>query len=444
MALNNKKNIILFVGFSIPRSQLDSLRKSPEGKKYRYALMHNISNPTKVQKETIDSFDFELAVNFESPRSIMDSLRPYESEIKAVTCRGEFNIAYFQRVIPYVPYLRTPTVESLQWATDKIQMRRRFMSYDRSITPKFKVVKDATKKTVKEIEDRLSFPVVVKPSGLAASLLVTIAYHPEELQAALRKVFSKIKRLNKENRKEKSEPQVLVEQFMEGTMYSVDAFVSSRGKVHFCPMVYVKTGKDVGFDDFFTYLTMTPTVLSKKSIEDAQIAATKAIHALGLRSTSAHIELFKTEQGWKIIELGPRLGGFRNTMYDLSFGIDIALNDILIRVPKRPVLRKKIKGYTAVLKSFAKKEGVITKIKGIKKVKELKTFYSLKQRHKVGDRVYYAKHGGRAVLEVTLFDKERKNILADIRRLEKLVLVETVLTAKKAQAKREERNGKKK
>lgn len=435
------KNIILFVGYSVVRQQLELLRKTQEGKKYRYVVMHDLASPTKIQKETLDSFDIQMYVRFDKPRSIMDALRPYEDELRAVTCRGEFNISLFQKVIPHVAYLRTPTTDSLSWATDKIQMRRRFMAYDKSITPKFKVVTDATQKTIKEIETQLSFPVVVKPASLAASLLVTLAHHPEELQASLQKVFRKISRLNKENRKEKTESKVLVEQFMEGTMYSVDAFVSSRGRVYFCPMVYVKTGRDIGFDDFFAYITRTPTSLTKKSIEDAQYTATQAIYALGLRSTSAHVELLKTEHGWKVIEVGPRIGGFRNTMYDLSYGIDLTLNDFLIRIPKKPIIPKRIKGHTTVMKIFARKEGIITKLSGIKKVKELKTFHSMKVRNKVGDRVYYAKHGGRSVLEVTLFSTDRTKVLADARRIETMVQIETEATIRKAEAKKVHRKG---
>ena len=303
------KDIVLYVG--LPLLHPNDLRKTPEGKAYRYAIMHNIKNPTPAQQEKIDEYDIELKVRFDKPRKIMDALLPYEDTLLAVTCRSEFNIPFFQRVIPYVPYLRTPTVESLSWATDKIRMRRRFLAYDKSITPDFKVVKDADKKTLNEVESKLDLPVVVKPSGLALSLLVNIAYHHEELKSSLQKVFRKITKANRENKEMDLEPRVLVEQYMEGTMYSVDVFVSSRGHVYFCPMVYVKTGRDIGFDDFFSYLTLTPTNLTKKSVEDAHYTARQAVHALGLRSTSAHIEMLKTEHGWKIIEVGPRLGGFR-------------------------------------------------------------------------------------------------------------------------------------
>ncbi|MCD8507936.1 MAG: hypothetical protein LRY42_00840 [Candidatus Pacebacteria bacterium] len=54
-----------------------------------------------------------------------------------------------------------------------------------------KIAKDATKKTLDEIEQKVGFPLVIKPSGLAQSLLVTICYHQEELETNLKKVFRK-------------------------------------------------------------------------------------------------------------------------------------------------------------------------------------------------------------------------------------------------------------
>ena len=140
-------------------------------------------------------------------------------------------------------------------------------------------------------------------------------------------------------------------------MYSIDAYVNARGVIYFAPTVYVKTGREIGFDDFFGYMRLTPTMLNVAHTEEAQEAASKGIKALGMRSTTCHIELMRTEDGWKVIEMGPRIGGFRHEMYDLSYGIDHSLNDILIRIPKQPILPKKVRGYTAVMQFYAQKEG---------------------------------------------------------------------------------------
>ncbi|MCK5027917.1 MAG: hypothetical protein KAS07_05855, partial [Candidatus Pacebacteria bacterium] len=193
----------------------------------------------------------------------------------------------------------------------------------------------------------------------------------------------------------------------------------------FCPPVAVKTGKTIGFDDFFGYQQMTPSLLNKESIEQVESVVKKAVCALGLRSTTAHAEMLKTEKGWKVVEVGPRIGGFRDQMYKKSFGINHTMNDILTRIPGKINIPKKVLGHSASLKFFAKQEGILTKLGGIKKIQELKSFFSININKKLGDRCYFAKNGGKSVFNIMMFNKNRSDLLADIRRLEQMTEIET-------------------
>src|SRR3989344_3726790 len=290
--MNKKKgNIILFVS-NVPQDVYSALRNY--GKKhrikYKIGVIKNIKTAKKKKHEEgggsegKEKPDLEILCALDEPEKVKECLRPYENSVLAVTCRGETHIPDFIKFIPHAPYLRTPTTESLRWATDKVMMRRAMRAYDKSITPKFLVVEKNTKEIRREIKEKIGFPLVLKPANLAASLLVTPCFHEEEMEASLRKFFRKIRKIYKDNNRPQ-EPKILVEQFMEGGMYSIDAYVSSRGRIWFCPLVYVQTGRTVGFDDFFAYQTTTPTTLGEKSVRLAEGAAKKAIRALGLRST---------------------------------------------------------------------------------------------------------------------------------------------------------------
>lgn len=425
--MNNSKNLVLFV--EITQTAAKSIKiyqKSNEGKKFRFGVIYNSKKPMSVKKKKLlAQFDVAIGCDFNSRKSMTEALRPFYNELLAITSRSELRMQSFRQIIPHVPYLRTPTSESINWSIDKLEMRRRFSAYDKTITPKYVLVEDTKKKTMKKIEEKIGFPLVIKPSGLASSLLVNVVYHQEELETVLKRVLRKISRLNKEY-KGKEKAQILVEQFMEGETYSVDAYVTSRGKLYFCPFVHVKTGRTIGFDDFFGYQQTTPTLLHKDSIKEAKRVSAKGVHALGLRSTTAHIELIKTEQGWKLIEIGPRAGGFRDALYRLAFGINHTANDIFIRIPRRPILPRKRKGYAAVLKFFAQKEGVITNLTGTQKAQNLESFQAIEMNKKIGERAVFAKHGGKSVFNIILFNKSRANLLADIRRLEQAVKIETL------------------
>jgi hypothetical protein len=417
------RDIILFVNHAT-RDNIENVRSyaRKNRQKIRIAVIQDCKKKL-INIEPNKDVDIFLSCDMASPLKIGKALLPYKEQLMAIVCRGEAQVPFFAKITPHVPYLRTPTSESLKWATDKVMMRELFAIYDKKITPKFKVITDCKKITLDILKKEVGFPMIIKPAELASSLLVNICYHKEELEDTLKKAFKKIRKVYLDNSRQ-SEPKILAEEFMEGDMYSIDAYVNSRGKIWFCPLVYVKTGKQIGFDDFFGYMRLTPTGLSKKSIEEAQDITKKGVHALCLRSTTVHVELMKTEKGWKIIEIGPRIGGFRHVMYNLSFGINHSLNDVLIRIPKKPIVPKKVLGFTAVLQFFSKDEGILLKVKGIKKIKDLQSFYNIKQNKKIGDRAVFAKNGGKSVCDLTLFNKDRSKLLADIRRAEKMLIIE--------------------
>lgn len=416
------RDTILFVG-DIKGDTAAILKRygREKGRRFFVALLLDAK---QTEKTDGDKADMLLMINTHSPTEIQTALLPYQDRLLAVTCRGEGNIPLFTRVIPHVPYLKTPNIMSLKWSSDKILMRKRLLAHNKVISPRFLVIENEEKETLEAVAKTIGFPLIVKPSGLAASRLVTICYHKEELRNAVNHAFRHMKSLYEKTRGA-WEPKLLVEQFMEGEMYSIDCYVNERGRVWSCPLVSVTTGKEIGFDDFFGYLQMTPTTLPQEDCRLAEEAARDAIHALALRNTTAHIELMKTEEGWKIIEVGARVGGFRHKMYELSVGLNHALNDVLVRIPRTPVISKKRLGFSAAMKFFAKKEGRLATLSGIKKIKRLASVKELAIHKKIGDMCRYAKHGGSSVFNVILFHKDRAKLLADIRRIEQMVSIET-------------------
>ncbi len=396
------------------RQRWDEFNKSQKGVKYKFLLILEDDRILNKKKEWYKWFDYVEQVNFNKPSQLIDLVSRYESRLVGVTCRADSRISQFAKLVPHLAYLNVPTSESLNWSSDKILMRRRFKAYDRKITPSFSVVKNSDDDSLVKLERIVRYPMIVKPSSLAQSLLVTPVYHRDELKKALKKTFAVIK-------KSSYQTSVLVEHYMEGEQYSIDTYIDDEGQTYHCPIVHIKTGKQIGFDDFFGYRQMTPTRLKKSSEEAARLVCDRAIRALRLKSCTAHIELMRTEDGWKVIELGPRVGGFREDLYRLSYGFDHGVNDLLIRIGKKPKIKKRIKGYSAALKVFAKKEGKIEKISGLKKMSKLESFISLDQRLKTGDQAKFAKNGGKSVFNLILHHADRSQLLADIRRMETTV-----------------------
>ena len=414
-------NILVYV-MGIPEETITSIRayEKTAGIKYRLLLLWDSKIKDTEDKKTNPGIDIVVDCDFSKPEKIASALLPYQNDLLAITCRSEQSMSRFAAVIPHVPYLRTPTTESLKWASDKYEMRKRMKLYDPSITPRFTLVKENSKKERARITEKIRFPMIIKPTNLSGSLLVSICYHEAELEKTLRTTLRKLKKSYElDHRLE--EPKVIAEEFMDGDMYSVDSYVSARGKVEHCPLVKVVTGKKVGHDDFFGYLQITPPLFKKETIFKAEASAEKAIHALGLRSTMAHTELMKIDDEWKVIEIGARMGGFREIMHKITCGIEHGLNDILIRIPQKTVLPKKCTAFACTMKWFANKEGKILEMKGIKKIEQLESFHHINVNKKIGDRAVFARNGGRSIFNLFLHNPDRSKLLADIRRVEQLV-----------------------
>ncbi len=421
-----ERDMVLFVGSYLASQKVALAKLSKKlDKDLQAFVLIDVTDPSAKDSVVKDSKAVVLECDFSSITNTQKVIAPYTNRLLATTCRAERNIPLLKKIIPHVPYLNTPSESSLDWTTNKIKMRQLLRGYDADISPKFLVVHDASKETIARIGKRISFPLVIKPAGLAASLLVTLCYHEEELEKTLQNTVRKIDQIYKK-KKGRGEPSILVEEFMEGTMYSIDCYVNQRGVIYCTPLVNVKTGHSAGYEDFFGYMRITPVQLKPYKIEHAKQAAQKAVTALGLRSTTCHIELMKTEDGWKVIELGPRIGGFRHEMYELSYGMDHSLNDILIRIPKKPILPKRAKGFTAVMQFYPRAKGRLQSLEGVNKVRRLESFKRIKINKKSGDMCDFARNGDDPVLDLVLFNKKRSDLLADIRRVETAIKIKTL------------------
>lgn len=423
MVTQEKKKYILYVGST--QAWQEKLEEYIKHKKTPWKII-SLTQFTKDEKILPETEYFKhISVNFNDPEKLKEVLEEFGTRLIAVSARGEKNIPLLQKLIPHLHKgVLVPTIESLTKASEKIAMRKAFWKYDKSITPKFEVLSEISDEEIARVSKRLEFPVIVKPSGLAQAVLVQAAHYPAELK----EILTRMKRYLTKSYKEmngRGEPQILIEEIIVGDQYSVDAFVDDIGNVSFCPFVKYTTSEQKGFDDFFSYEQTTPATISKESIQKAKEVAKKGLNALSLRNSSAHIELIRKEGEWKIVEIGARLGGFRSMMYEKSFGINLEIQDINNRLGKPVSLPRKKKGYTSVVKFFARDEGIITKIVGIKKAQTLPSFVEITQKLRKGDMARFAKNGGNYVFRVTLFNENKAQFIEDKRKLEKMVFIET-------------------
>lgn len=405
---------------------INAVSKRTEGLLKKYIAQHHKPWDYRILKQ-IGETPMEKAwyIDYENKESIMDFFETFGKNIISITTRAEKDLPLFQKIIPYTPeHILVPTVLSLDLCLEKTKMRRALHNYDTALTPKFFILDTYNPETINALCKKITFPVIVKPSGLTSSLLIQAAYYPEELKTILEKIFTQIHGVYRQKHG-RGAPEVLVEELIEGSVYSVDAHINNRGEVFFNPFIKYKVAIEKGFDDFFIYEVSAPADLPPYLVEQAQEVSKKGIEALGLKNSSAHIELIYKHNIWKLIEIGARVGGNRSTLYKKTFNTNIDMNDILIRMNKKIVIRKKHVGYSSILKLYPKKEGYITHIKGLSDIQTLPSVSKIIPNLKVGAYALFAKNGGENILKVNLFHTDKLQLLADKRKVEKIIDIET-------------------
>ncbi len=312
-----------------------------------------------------------------------------------------------------LPGLDTKSAEA---CTDKFKMRSLFAKSPEKISPDFALAN--TLDDVKQFAKNHNFPIILKPANLAKSLLVTKSDSMQELESNFGASQSAIKDIYRQYAPDRT-PQLLIEEFMEGSIHSVDAFVDSSGEAQVLEdIVDYQTGYDVGFEDNFHYSRILPSKLSTIDQFAIRHCASVGIKALGMKSTPAHVEIILTKKGPRIVEIGARNGGYRERMHKLANGIDVTGAAIAIAEDKKPIIKSLRKDYCAVLEVFPKKSGYFVEISNLDKLSELSSVHSFMIKAKPRSLIGKASEGYKTPLIIILHATDKNKFESDLKVIE--------------------------
>lgn len=352
-----------------------------------------------------------IRIDFSSKEKMFHDLQEH-SELEIVSCVATYENAILPKTW-ICEWFRLPGLseESALISTDKRRMRERFAEKCPSMSPAFQSVTNWDE--VEEFAMSHHFPLMLKPTNLFKSLLVTKNDSLEELKKNFVKSQLTIQEIyEKEN--VKRIPELIIEEFMEGPSYSIEIFSDSVGQT--CAVTEpadLVMGRDLGIRDNFNYLRTLPSALSEADIIKIKDVAQAGVKALGFTSSPAHVELILTSTGPKIIEIGARVGGYRPRMYNLAFGIDLFQAQVGCSLGKLPQITEKFHKYVAVYELFAAKEGVFFEVKNWEKVSNLPSLYYCALKRKVGMKTGLSSDGYRAVAVIILSANTPEIILKD-------------------------------
>jgi biotin carboxylase len=175
--------------------------------------------------------------------------------------------------------------------------------------------------------DGVRFPCVVKPIGLSGSRGVIRANTPAELAAALQRVRRLLARKDVRALRTGLEDNVLIEGFIDGREYAVEA-VLTDGHLHTFTIFDKPDPLDGPFFEETIYLT--PSALSNEQQEEVSEQVARGARALGLRHGPIHAECRLADAGIFLLEIAARpIGGLCSKV--LRFEHAESLEGVLLR-----------------------------------------------------------------------------------------------------------------
>lgn len=251
-----------------------------------------------VCKDEVDAFEIVGGQDFEGTLAVA---KKYNISA-VVTAATDKPLVMMARVAKELG-LRFYSEETAIWSTDKFQMKQRF------IEGGIPCAKGRLISKAEEAND-FYFPVIVKPRDNSGSRGVILCKTTEELSDAIKEAlqYSKLET-------------VLVEEFIEGQEYSIEA-LHYDGKSEVIQFTE-KTTTPFPYNVELGH--KQPANLSEEQKVNIRDLISKIADCMHFENCASHTELKINERGIYIIETSPRLGGdyITSTLVPLSTGINI-------------------------------------------------------------------------------------------------------------------------
>jgi len=367
-------------------------------------------------------FKHRVVTSFASKESVLAAVDTITEPVDGVVTIYENYILPAAWIAQHLGVPGLPVIAA-EACTDKHLMRSLFAKAPEKISPAFAQVD--SEDDVRNFAGAHAFPIILKPANLAKSLLVTKSSSLDELLANYRRSIELLQTTYKKYAPHR-QPKMIIEEFLEGSIHSVDAFVDKAGTPQVLEQVVdYQTGYDIGYDDNFHYSRLLPSKLSPEDQAALRHCAEVGIKALGMASSPAHVEVIMTDDGPRIVEIGARNGGYRERMHDLADGIDIIKLALDLSLGITPEITSSKHEPVAVLELFPKQPGAFAGIHNEAELRKLPSLAYLSIKPNLGEFVGKAGDGYKMCAVVILHHNDTAQFNKDLDFVNKSVYVET-------------------
>jgi len=258
-----------------------------------------------VCKNEVDAFEVVGGQDYEGTLAVA---RKY-NVAAVVTAATDKPLVMMARIAKELG-LRFYSEETAIWSTDKYQMKQRFIEGGIPCA-RGRIIKGA-----EEAKD-LDFPLIQKPRDNSGSRGVILCRNIEELSTAMNETLQYTRM-----------DSVLVEEFIEGSEYSIES-LHYNGKSEVIQFTEKRT---TPFPYNVELGHIQPANISEEHKKEICTIIAKIGKSLKFENCPSHTELKINERGIYVIETSPRLGGdyITSTLTPLSTGIN--MEDMLIYI----------------------------------------------------------------------------------------------------------------
>ncbi len=216
-------------------------------------------------------------------------------------------------------------------ASDKIRMRSCFSKFGVSSPDFIEYAKNSAKSELDSFVEKQGFPLVVKPCDNMGGRGCRLVRTNIELETALNEAI-----------KQSKTSRAIVEQYMEGPEFSIDALVVNNEVT-----ITGFADRHIYFPPYFIEMGHSmPTNIDAENYNKLIKTFVDGIHALGLTYGAAKADIKLTKNGPMIGEIAGRLSGgyMSGWTYPLASGLNLTKQALLIALGKEPVelLEKRI------------------------------------------------------------------------------------------------------
>jgi len=177
---------------------------------------------------------------------------------------------------------------------------------------------------------------------------------------------------------------VLVEEYLSGPEVSVE-MLTIDGQSY---VIAITDKLTTGAPHFVEMGHSQPSMLPESTLEKIKDVAIKAVKAIKIDNSPAHVELIVTSNGPKLVELGARLGGdcITSHLVPLSTGIDMIQASIQLALGLKPDITHRLDKGSAI-RYLRSDEGAFDHVEGINEVNKLNGVKHIEIVKQVGDKI---------------------------------------------------------